>query len=342
MCARFARVMLSILPALVPGIAPAALAYGATPSAHRSRSAVLLAKPLRAREIKQKLEAAGVSTAGIVEKEELLRLLESLPDAAADDAAAVATLPLSLDGGCAYADVRDARGTVRLLVDSGASYSLVAGSAAFRKLNVVAGAAETLALRDSGGVEIDVRVEQVGLPPGVDGILGIDVLRGFAAAELDCTAAELRLHRAPYTAADGVALPMELRRVSAGQLPLITMKFGDVDCGLVLVDTGSPVTMVTPELAEAARMMPDDPDADIITTGVDGQPTRMAATRCARAALGAVVVDDVRVFAGVPPMMTRVGWGGERAALLGLDLLLGGGAGRTVVLDFVREELRLR
>ena len=288
-----------------------------------------------------------MSTAGIVEKEELLRLLESLPgadaDAAADDAAAVATLPLSLDGGCAYADVRDARGTVRLLVDSGASYSLVAGSAAFRKLNVVAGAAETLALRDTCGVEIDVRVEQVGLPPGVDGILGIDVLRGFAAAELDCAAAELRLHRAPYAAAaDGVALPMELRRVSAGQLPLVTMRFGDVDCGLVLVDTGSPVTMVTPELAEAARMSPDDPDADIITTGVDGQPTRMAATRCARAALGAVVADDVRVFAGVPPMMTRVGWGGERAALLGLDLLLGGGAGRTVVLDFERGELRLR
>ena len=126
-----------------------------------------------------------------------------------------------------------------------------ARSAAFRKLNVVAGAAETLALRDTCGVEIDVRVEQVGLPPGVDGILGIDVLRGFAAAELDCAAAELRLHRAPYAAAaDGVALPMELRRVSAGQLPLVTMRFGDVDCGLVLVDTGSPVTMVTPELAE--------------------------------------------------------------------------------------------
>ena len=337
--------LLSILPALLPGIAPATLAYSAAPRilpAHRSRSTILLGKPLRAREIKQKLEAAGVSTAGIVEKEELLRLLESLPGADDDTAAAVATLPLSLVGGCAYADVRDARGTVRLLVDSGASYSLVAGSAAFRKLNVVAGAAETLALRDTCGVEIDVRVEQVGLPPGVDGILGIDVLRGFAAAELDCAAAELRLHRAPYTAADGVALPMELRRVSAGQLPLVTMRFGDVDCGLVLVDTGSPVTMVTPELAEAARMTPDDPDADIITTGVDGQPTRMAATRCARAALGAVVADDVRVFAGVPPMMTRVGWGGERAALLGLDLLLGGGAGRTVVLDFERGELRLR
>ena len=85
-----------------------------------------------------------MSTAGIVEKEELLRLLESLPGAGAGapDAAAVATLPLQLVGGCAYADVRDsAARPVRLLVDSGASYSLVAGSAAFRKLNVVAGAA---------------------------------------------------------------------------------------------------------------------------------------------------------------------------------------------------------
>ena len=63
-------------------------------------------------------------------------------------------------------------------------------------------------------------------------------------------------------------------------------------------------------------MTPDDPDADIITTGVDGQPTRMAATRCARAALAAVVAEDVRVC-GRAADDDQVGWGGERAACSG-------------------------
>ena len=97
--------------------------------------------------------------------------------------------------------------------------SVVVDLAAENGGNVEATQKDKVVTTDNGDVDIDVRVEQVGLPPGVDGILGIDVLRGFAAAELDCAAAELRLHRAPYAAPDGVALPMELRRVSAGQLP---------------------------------------------------------------------------------------------------------------------------
>ena len=46
------------------------------------------------------------------------------------------------------------------------------------------------------------------------------------------------------------------------------------------MNTGSPVTMVTPELAEKSRMVPSsDPNDDIMTSGVDGLPTRMRASR---------------------------------------------------------------
>ena len=67
---------------------------------------------------------------------------------------------------------------------------------------------------------------------------------------------------------------MELRAVGSGVLPFVRANFDGCEVD-GLVDTGSPVTMVTPELGGAARMQPS-PNAndDIITTGVDGQPTR--------------------------------------------------------------------
>ena len=77
-------------------------------------------------------------------------------------------------------------------------------------------------------------------------------------------------------------------------------------------------------------MRDDDPSADVISTGVDGAPTRMRATRCARAVLGdsaapaPLELDDARVYTGTCPMMAAVGWEGTPAALLGLDVLRGG------------------
>jgi len=92
-------------------------------------------------------------------------------------------------------------------------------------------------------------------------------------------------------------------------------------------------------------MRDDDPSADVISTGVDGAPTRMRATRCARAVLGdsaapaPLELDDVRVYTGTCPMMAAVGWAGTPAALVGLDLLRPGGA-RQLTLDFARSQLR--
>ena len=47
---------------------------------------------------------------------------------------------------------------------------------------------------------------------------------------------------------------------------------------------------------------------------------------------------QVRVFAGVCPMMAAVNWAEEPAALLGMDLLQGE---RGLVLDFEKGTLRL-
>ena len=83
------------------------------------------------------------------------------------------------------------------------------------------------------------------LPPSVDGIVGIDVLRTFRAVDFDWEARTLRLHRASEPprapAADGAAvIPFVFRRVSAGDLPFVRATFGDAPACDALLDTGSP------------------------------------------------------------------------------------------------------
>lgn len=122
-----------------------------------------------------------------------------------------------------------------------------------------------------------------------------------------------------------------MRAVSAGSLPFVRATFGDFEVD-ALIDTGSPVTMVNPPLGEAAKAQPSaDPNDDIITTGVDGQPTRMRASRVASVQLGSKSTQDgppasaicgaATVYVGLCPMMALVGWQGTPAALLGLDFL---------------------
>ena len=77
------------------------------------------------------------------------------------------------------------------------------------------------------------------------------------------------------------------------------------------------------------RIGTGNPNDDVMTTGVDGQPTRMQASRCEVIALGAptgtrIAHVDTVVYTGVCPMMSMVDWQGTPAALLGLDVLRGG------------------
>lgn len=290
---------------------------------------------LKVRDLKQRLEAAGVSTAGIVEKEELERLLEELDGEALVDATSdVTTLTLEYMMGCAYA-VLDG---MRLLVDTGSAVSIVSSTADALMFTSSGSTKKTLRSRQDPSIELhgfSVASPMQQLPPQVDGILGFDCLRTYEAAEFDWMASKLRLYRKrpSYDNEDddsnlSYITPFYVRRVSAGELPFASVEFGARRVE-GLIDTGTPVTMVTPELANACQMTgtPSTGD-DIITTGVDGQPTRMRASICGVIKLGEsgerITHLDSVVYAGTCPMMTMAGWKGTEAALLGLDLLRSG------------------
>ena len=317
---------------------------------------------VRVAELKRRLEAYGVPTQGIIEKEELVRLLNEKEGQAGTRAASQAAprqapsqpgpqatparpgqppieLPVAFMQGGAYAEIDAAAPTgasrlLRMLIDSGAATTILSSDAAAALGFGPPGSRGSLTSRrhPSLALPCGVASAQQQLPSGVDGILGVDCMRAYNAAELDWAAAKLRLHAQPYEASGGAAaMPMSMRRVSAGELPFVTSSFGSAGAAAPcrvegLVDTGSPVTMVTPELAEQARVRWDtDPKEDIITTGVDGQPMRMRAATCDAVQLGVGVTHGrTVVYVGVCPMMRAVGWEGTAAALLGLDVLRSG------------------
>ena len=86
---------------------------------------------LRAAELQRRLQAAGVSTVGILEKEELVSLvLEHQLGGDQANAPTYHEASLVEQQGCAYAEVATRSGaTVRLLVDTGASRSVLASAA---------------------------------------------------------------------------------------------------------------------------------------------------------------------------------------------------------------------
>ena len=332
-------------------LAAAAMAAGARLRSIMPRASVPRLGPPRLKVgfLKQQLEARGVSTAGIVEKEELVRLYEALD---AGGGSAITALPIVEMQGGAYAEfASDSCAPLRLLVDSGAATTIVAANAALRASLPTTSGGATAVLRCSRhpDVQLDCRIgTDAQFPPGVDGILGIDSLRTFEAAELDFGLRELRLHKSPWcdsgaTPAAATFLPMVMKPVSAGMLPFVDATFVSGERRVRidgLIDTGSPVTMVTPELREAVAMVPCATTQPILTTGVDGQPTRMEPCVCESVALGQAESanaagaplqprQDQRSlehptpvsFVGLCPMMAMVGWAGQPAALVGLDLL---------------------
>ena len=309
---------------------------GAHASSHVARlksQPVLSGARVRIADLKQRLAAAGVSTAGIVEKEELVRLCAALDVSERSESGSseeVITLDITYNQGGAYATFDAPNGAaLRLLIDTGAAVSLIAtaaGTATLRTRRY-----PTLSL------PCPMAPPQTPFPPGVDGILGLDILRRFGALELDWEQSEMRLYAQASSMVhqgNAIALPFRFKRVAAGELPFILADFGGGPTGRLeaLVDTGSPVTIVTPELAANARMQGTaNPNDDVISTGIDGQPTRMRAMLCERLELGdarrgenGVSHDAATVFSGNCSMMAKVGWTGTPAALLGLDVLRNG------------------
>ncbi|KAL3934007.1 MAG: hypothetical protein SGPRY_000029 [Prymnesium sp.] len=252
----------------------------------------LLASPKRSvREIKQLLSAGGVDYSGVLEKEELLRLLNAMPPQLASPPAI--SLPIVFMQGGAYVVVDSPWGELRLLLDSGASSSILSSPASQKILSPSSGVGEgensplpgsrvELHSVSQPSLCLSLRVASPSqmLPPGVDGIVGIETLRAFAAAEINWDTSTLWLHycqRDRREAANPVLLPFRMRPVAAGSLPFVRASFNGCEVE-GLVDTGSPVTMATPELGDAARMQPcGEAGEDVITTGVDGRPVRMRA-----------------------------------------------------------------
>ncbi|KAJ1445956.1 hypothetical protein M885DRAFT_578380 [Pelagophyceae sp. CCMP2097] len=288
------------------------------------------------------------------------------PVAVAAPLAPAGPLELSFDfvNGGAYAvlETTTAGAPLRLLVDSGASRTALTAKAARETL-----AEKTLVL--------DAQIApDTAFPAGVDGILGVDVLCRFKAVEFDWFKRVMRLHRASYAANPAAqAIPFKMDFVGFGRLPLVeftAVSESGQSCTVQgVVDTGSPITIVTPELCTQAGLARNETDAarDVVAVGVDGEPTKLEATRCASVRIGAApkapseaaaaileaapeaaappvpaaqqrVVDSAPlVFSGTVPMMAAIGWAGTAAVLVGLDLLASDGEGSLagrLVLDF--------
>ena len=247
--------------------------------------------------------------------------------------------PLVRMQGGAYVEIDAGEtGVLRFLIDSGASRSIITSSAAARAGFPGLSREDVISSRKYPDLAMRMGVVSPRqLPDGVDGILGLDQMRRFNAAELDWSRNRLRLLRGSWdkSTVNAVSIPLLLRDTVASALPFVTVTFGDGEGtrirGLGLVDTGSPVTEVTPALSKMARMVPsDDPDAGVVVAGVLGKPTRLSASTCASITLGSnegkgepcgVEHLDQTVYVGTTAMMQAVDWRGKPAAILGLDVL---------------------
>lgn len=220
-------------------------------------------RALRVNELKSRLSVAGVSTAGMFEKEELVAALLAVQPAAPPPFYEAA---LKEEDGGLYTSITNGQGeALRLMVDTGAARSVLSsrqhGNAATVELDCPS----------LGLVGLDCAVAD--LPSDLDGILGFDALRSFAATELDLSSRRLRLHTRsytrPYSASDdgddgqreGTGrVEMQVQKVGENDLPCISLALqgrgglmgggGGRRCVVqALVGTGTPITMVTPELA---------------------------------------------------------------------------------------------
>lgn len=175
----------------------------------------------------------------------------------------VMDFPIVQMQGGAYAEI-DAGDTaiLRILIDSGASRSIITNEAA--ELAGLPAFAPEATLVSRSYPKLALRMGVVSsrkLPKGVAGILGLDQMRRYMAVEIDWEGRRLRLHTTGWEqgALEAVSMPMQMRETGVSALPFVPVSFADgkgtVVGGSGLVDTGSPVTEVTPQLAGMANMV---------------------------------------------------------------------------------------
>jgi len=252
-------------------------------------------------------------------------------------------LPFQLIQGGAYVDFRYDDSTlnraIRLLVDTGAASTIVRAS---EKSQGLANLQIRSLANPSIVAQAKVASDAIQFPPGVGGILGLDFFQAFSVAEFDYQACKCRFHEDASTllSTKYVSRPFETRSVGLGTLLFTNMKFGNCTTRS-LIDSGSPVTIVTPETSNKAFMTRSDAsEHDITSTGVDGTSNTLKAVRCNKLHAGPFEVRDALLYSGTIPMAAAAGLTGQPFALLGLDVLAGNSS-RSFAIDFANKMIHL-
>lgn len=174
------------------------------------------------------------------------------------------------------------------------------------------------------------------LPPVAEGIIGIVGLDLLGRAETISI---------PYPMS-GEAGEMRLSTSSGGK-PAATLPLSILDSRAyckakvngtdvcMIVDTGSPITIVEERVSKAARLNPAAEDKDV--RGIGQARTKLAKADSATIALGEATLKDEVVMVGSLPLFSRFK-GPTPIGILGNQTLAGFGM---VEMDFGKGELRL-
>jgi hypothetical protein len=222
-------------------------------------------------------------------------------------------VPLSMRGSMPY--LRE--GTAWYLVDTGASISIIKG--------------EPLGVNSMMAVKkLRAGENSAMLPPGVDGILGWNWLSQYERVAFHLSSSEPKLYideNAPFCSDDPkYSAKFTVTNIGAGELPCVSFTaygVASTDSPLGILDTASPVTIVSPTLCDSAALF--DPETDVeplLTYGADGTTTKLIPKLAHGIFLGGTIQRTrCTVYRGDLPMLRAVGLGDRAAALVGLDLL---------------------
>lgn len=172
------------------------------------------------------------------------------------------------------------------------------------------------------------------LPPNVDGILGWNWFSKWKTVTFDLVANQGYLHLdagTPFLMQGSPSFSGSFKNKPCGNglLPFSSFNCYGVsqsECSNGIIDTGAPVSIVSPALADQASLF-DIQDKDILKQqltimGADGKLTTLLPKLAAGVIIGGGIQRaKCRLYRGDLPMMHAVGLGKEKVALIGLDLL---------------------
>jgi len=195
-------------------------------------------------------------------------------------------------------------------------------------------------VRVGGRAHRDVRVWEIPLDkiaaisPDIAGILGRDFLSQYE-LEIDFPGQVVRL-LSPRER----PLPAKTAQVSfsIGKDDLMHSEL--VVAGVkipAIVDLGAQATILNDHAAKAAMLEPVTGARAATAAGADGTPIALVRRTVKQIRIGDLDLADRVVFSGDLPVFTMLGFEGQPAAILGLDLL----GNRTIRIDFAKQMIYL-